>query len=284
MENKAFGEDVNEGNALSGGRRIKFEDTESNGSSKRMPENVYREVDASSSGTENNSSPSKRPDWFKSQSTKERLYGLSPTAGGQNRDEDGANVWGPESELPCRLPGCKPLHVIHPSGLFRSRWNIIAVVFILYTSIELPMSLAFSTCNSINSASFWIGVIVDLFFIADLLINTTTGFTDDGEIILSYALAWRHYVKSPGFFIDLVSTIPLGKSNSYSGAINTSCVCQLMFFSPIPRLLKSNAGGCHGSSLCFNNQGNKISPNIKNFPTSSAIQITKAISLQQEPH
>ena len=61
MENKAFGEDVNEGNALSGGRRIKFEDTESNGSSKRMPENVYREVDASSSGTENNSSPSKRP-------------------------------------------------------------------------------------------------------------------------------------------------------------------------------------------------------------------------------
>ena len=130
-------------------------------------------------------SPSSRPSLgTKSKSLYRMATGVSPTSARAliNDDDYGR---GPESELPCYLPGvCGPIHVLHPSGIFRSNWNSLAVVFILYTAIELPMSLAFTTCNTIDSASFWVGVLVDMFFIADLVINIVTGYMSDGEVVL----------------------------------------------------------------------------------------------------
>jgi len=99
--------------------------------------------------------------------------------------------------------------IMNPDGVFRRRWNIIAMAFILYTSIELPMNLAFVDCHSIEEPLFWVGVLCDLFFIIDLAINFFTGYKEDGQLIMTPSRIRRHYLHSTAFKFDFISTLPV---------------------------------------------------------------------------
>jgi hypothetical protein len=94
--------------------------------------------------------------------------------------------------------------------------------FICYCGISVPLEIAFDTdmaramcgagvlrenCSN-YLAWFWCNVIVDIWFMMDILINFRTGFIREGHFVDDDGEAARMYLRS-GFVIDLLGTFPI---------------------------------------------------------------------------
>lgn len=67
--------------------------------------------------------------------------------------------------------------IILPEDSFKSIWDVLNTVFILFICITSPWRLAFTDDDDLT----WmiIGGIVDLFFLGDLVINFFTAYHDE---------------------------------------------------------------------------------------------------------
>ena len=115
---------------------------------------------------------------------------------------------------------CGP--VMHPDGRFRSGWNIMLAVFILYCGVSVPLEIAFDEDMSLAMCGrgtmredcpsyltwFWSNVIVDIWFMMDIVINFRTGFIREGHFVDDDWLAARAYLRS-SFTIDTLGTFPI---------------------------------------------------------------------------
>lgn len=61
------------------------------------------------------------------------------------------------------------LHGVLPDGLFRTTWDCVLVVLIMYTSINLPFQLAFYDTLPVGSPWARINLAIDCFFLVDIL-------------------------------------------------------------------------------------------------------------------
>ena len=116
------------------------------------------------------------------------------------QDEIRNSEWGIDTKGHC---------VIHPSSTFRRNWNVLAMVLILYTSFYIPIGLAFIRCSGPEDWHFWFNVLMDVFFITDLILNFYTGYFEDEALILDLKKIRRKYLCSIDFLVDFVSTIPV---------------------------------------------------------------------------
>jgi len=116
--------------------------------------------------------------------------------------------------------------LIDPHSSFRTAWDILIMVLILWTSVVLPFRLAFvedatfanqTIVNETQNASrtlieidFWFfaDTVQDSLFLIDIILNFRTAYFDDGVLIVSLKKIGKKYLKG-WFFIDLLSTIPL---------------------------------------------------------------------------
>lgn len=108
-------------------------------------------------------------------------------------------------------------HVSSDVDLFRiaknysQHWNINspppALFIILYTSIDLPLDIAFYPKIEVNFG-FIINCIFDAFFILDILINFRTGFEYHGKIIMDDKASFEYYLHN-SFMFDFVASVPI---------------------------------------------------------------------------
>lgn len=101
--------------------------------------------------------------------------------------------------------------VLRCDGPVKSRWDILLTVAILYSVISVPYLLGFSIEPTGGLAVF--DIIVDVFFILDILVNFRTAHYEETTRVLvtmSGAMAKR-YCTSGWFFVDIISGVPFDK-------------------------------------------------------------------------
>ena len=115
---------------------------------------------------------------------------------------------------------CGPM--IDPNSRFRTAWNICLAFFIIYCGIVVPFEIAFEA-DMVNAMCgvgeerllredcssylqwFWLNFLVDLWFIADIVVNFRTGCARAPQI--ASLLACR----SPVARLSLATPSPLGR-------------------------------------------------------------------------
>lgn len=102
--------------------------------------------------------------------------------------------------------------MIKAQGKNRLQWDLIIIVFSVYQAVTIPLTICFGPDFFNSYQSKTMDSIIDLTFIVDIIIRFRTTYIDtvSGEEILdSYAISMR-YLTSYNFYIDVLSTIPIG--------------------------------------------------------------------------
>jgi len=133
---------------------------------------------------------------------------------------------------------CGP--VLHPDARFRTTWNAILALLICYCGVAIPLEIAFEDdltlhwCTdeiatgeviaSLDGGSssmftirrecstyqvwFWGNVMVDVWFILDIIVNLRTGYIVEGHFVHDDWKAVKRYVGG-SFVFDLIGSFPL---------------------------------------------------------------------------
>ena len=106
----------------------------------------------------------------------------------------------------------QPLHAWtqDPDSAFTSTRDLLSVVMLLYVSAAVPLRVCFGVGVALWSPTFFVEVIVDLFFVVDVALNFRTAYYDEHGLRESrpkYIAA--KYMKG-WFLIDVVSCLPFG--------------------------------------------------------------------------
>ena len=82
--------------------------------------------------------------------------------------------------------------------------------FLLYDSFTVPLRVCFSVDIKLWTLAFWVELLVDLFFICDVVLNFRTSFYDANGFRENRPkrIMW-HYLRG-WFLIDFVSCLPYG--------------------------------------------------------------------------
>ena len=81
---------------------------------------------------------------------------------------------------------------------------------LLYVSVTVPLRAGFQLDVDLWSASFWVDVIVDVFFVLDMFLNFRTAYYDRAGLREDRAGRMARNYLSGWFVIDLFSCLPLG--------------------------------------------------------------------------
>lgn len=120
-------------------------------------------------------------------------------------------------------------NLVNPQNKFFTYWNLLMLIFIIYSIILMPYFMVFEADNIIvNNCE----LIMNIFFLIDIVINFNTAVIENNLIIIDRKVIAIKYLKS-FFFIDLVSSIPL---EILLG--NTSSINKLLRFLKIPKLIR----------------------------------------------
>jgi hypothetical protein len=100
-----------------------------------------------------------------------------------------------------------PFFMIDPTGLFKSSWNIIILVLVIFQSVVVPVRIAFE--DNISTAWKTADYIMDAIFFTDIIVNFLCALeTDQGDLIIDRKAIAIEYLKG-WFWIDFLSTIPI---------------------------------------------------------------------------
>eukprot|EP01047_Picozoa_sp_COSAG01_P023339 COSAG01_NODE_1409_length_10417_cov_4.920043_13_plen_198_part_00 len=98
--------------------------------------------------------------------------------------------------------------MLSPSGTFRSRWDLVQAVLLIYIAINVPYRIGFDQGTQPFEFWFVFDMFVDVYFWIDLVLNFRTAvYTADGEIEISPKRVRQIYMRN-WFVIDFVSCLP----------------------------------------------------------------------------
>jgi len=96
--------------------------------------------------------------------------------------------------------------VLHPFSTGRLVWDAVGICLILVMACTLPYRLAFLSAEwSLGWAIF--DLLVDLFFLFDLMLNFRTAYYEDGQLVTTSKAIAINYVRG-WFGLDLISSFP----------------------------------------------------------------------------
>ncbi|CAE7705584.1 HCN4, partial [Symbiodinium sp. CCMP2456] len=90
--------------------------------------------------------------------------------------------------------------MLHPSGTFRSCWNLLVAAFVMYDLVVTPL-LVFSLPSWLSR--YPVSLVVQLFWSSDFVLTFLTGYYQKGFLIMERCKAARNYAQSWMLF-DLV--------------------------------------------------------------------------------
>ena len=105
-----------------------------------------------------------------------------------------------------------PLHpwTLDPDSSFTSIWDLISIVLLLYVTVVVPLRVCFGIAVEIWSFKFFIEVLVDSFFVADLALNFRIAYYDENGVRESRPTYIARNYLCGWFAVDLTSCLPFG--------------------------------------------------------------------------
>ena len=95
------------------------------------------------------------------------------------------------------------------STKFRKIWDFFQVIVLAYVGIAVPYRWCFFIDVEPSSGWFWWNLLVDIYFILDIVINFRTAVrTDDDELVVEPKEIAKYYLKG-WFLIDIISCMPI---------------------------------------------------------------------------
>jgi hypothetical protein len=107
-----------------------------------------------------------------------------------------------------------PNGIRHPESRFTQKWDLIQLLLISYVAVVIPFRIGFEVEEIVGSLAFFWDVLVDIYFLIDLLINFRLAYyiTNDplrtGELETDKKAIVHHYLRG-WFTIDLLSVLPI---------------------------------------------------------------------------
>ena len=126
---------------------------------------------------------------------------------------------------------------VHPKRVWKQVWDIVILLFVVFSSIQIPMLLAFPDMEPLAD---WVQIALDVIFILDFGLCFRTGFVRaDNEIELDQSEIMRNYLKT-WFPIDLAACFPLDYffSEEETGDSSDSASRAALRLLKLPRLLR----------------------------------------------
>ena len=103
-----------------------------------------------------------------------------------------------------------PTGVIDPDGSFLYYWLYILITAVRYNLWVVILRFAFVEAQENHAALWWVlDSVADLVYVLDILVNCRVGFYEEGILVRDPKLAWKRYVPSWRFFLDIISILPL---------------------------------------------------------------------------
>ena len=101
-------------------------------------------------------------------------------------------------------------HLFNPLHPVRSKWGGFCSILLVFTVLMLPLTLGFS--DVLPDELDTIGLVIDFFFMADVLISCNTGYEDtDGVVVMDRKRAFNAYLQG-WLIIDTLTAIPFDKA------------------------------------------------------------------------
>jgi hypothetical protein len=97
------------------------------------------------------------------------------------------------------------MRIIDENGNLRTRWDFLILILIIISVLLIPYQFAFQ--HKITNTGSLIVYLIDLFFIADIILNFRTSYRVAGKEILEFKETKNRYLKA-SFITDLIATIP----------------------------------------------------------------------------
>ena len=101
------------------------------------------------------------------------------------------------------MPKC----IINPTALWKTIWNVIGLMLIMFLAITVPYRIPFED----TTPEEWVllDITIDTIFLFDVILNFFTAYEDEnGELITERDRIAKNYVKT-WFLIDMMSSIPI---------------------------------------------------------------------------
>ena len=106
--------------------------------------------------------------------------------------------------------GASGSNVIHPLSRFGLGWTGVTALFLIYTALVTPPTIAFhwldEACAEVPT--LFVDVVIDCFFIIDIFVNFNLGIIVHGEYVDDRREVIKSYVKGM-FLFDCVTSIPV---------------------------------------------------------------------------
>lgn len=102
-------------------------------------------------------------------------------------------------------------YIIHPHSHFRFNWDLCVMVAITILMFSLPLQVAFEAAEDIMDSSFFpVNMVLDVFFLMDIVINFRTGYIDHehSTVVFNERAIAKEYLRT-WFLIDVISLLPI---------------------------------------------------------------------------
>ncbi|XP_060603869.1 potassium voltage-gated channel subfamily H member 7-like isoform X2 [Ruditapes philippinarum] len=160
-------------------------------------------------------------------------------------------------DLGSKIQRAQPDFIILHYSPFKAVWDWVVLILVLYTAVFTPYQTAFllneeettmrlnrdastrtqSTDTTTANPLVIIDLIVDLMFIADILINFRTTYLHNGEVEMDQKKIAINYVKG-WFVIDTIAAIPFDLLLFGSGTTDTMTIAGILKTARLLRLLR----------------------------------------------
>ena len=100
-------------------------------------------------------------------------------------------------------------HSIDPEGSFRSKWDLAQAIILAYIALTVPFRVGLK--QPAEGPSYWVELLIDLYFWFDIAFNFCTGYEaeeEEGVIVYHPKLIRANYIKT-WFTIDLLACLPV---------------------------------------------------------------------------
>jgi CRP-like cAMP-binding protein len=105
-----------------------------------------------------------------------------------------------------------PKGMILCNSKIRIIWDFVTIIWILYITFQVPFIVAFDVNIAKSPGAFAMDVVINIFFLLDIVLNFRTGFYD-GQRTIEETDPWKvakNYLKG-WFLMDVIATVPWGE-------------------------------------------------------------------------
>ena len=165
----------------------------------------------------------------------------------------------PEKEDSEKLPWT----LLHPTSFFRSLWNAVVIVLLVYTATMMPFRMAFDRQEEEPfSWQVFEWILNGLFFIDVIVTCVSSYYDDEGKLVVSHKKILLSYA-STWMLMDIAGCVPFdlffaqdsSKQANYNNLIRLSRLPRLYRLTRLARLLK----------MCKLDRGSELMEQVQDF-------------------